>query len=245
VHAAAIILSLLLFGPAQTLSGKYVRPTEEESRRWAENHPGLFSKKDSVEALCARIENGNDGPAGFAALGEALLAQGEGALAYRAFHKAQRLWLESKDKQAAGRMQVKKDVCPRVPDRVIAAEEREAMIWVDALESYERAQIARGEDPTDREAFFERYGRPEEDLNAIVRSHRIAFLGSVLGMFVGLASLVMARRLRRRIALVPLLIAAALLVARLTLVRPGPLLWGALFALAGGVAVSLLGRADR
>ena len=64
-------------------------------------------------------------------------------------------------------------------------------------------------------------------------------------MFVGLASLVAARRFRRRAALIPLFIAAALLVARLTLVRPGPLLWGALFALAGGVVVSLLGRANR
>ena len=200
---------------------------------------------DSVEALCARIEHGDDGPDVFAALGEALLASGEGELAYRAFHRAQRLWLEAGDKTAAGRMQVRQDACPRVPDRVIAAEEREAMIWVDALGSYERARVARGEDPTDRAAFFERYGHPEEDLNAIVRSHRIAFLGSVVGVLVGLASMVAARRLRRRAALIPLLVAAGLLVARLTLVRPGPLLWGALFALAGGVAVSLLGRANR
>ena len=127
------------------------------------------------------------GPEVFAALGEALYAGGAKELAYRAFHRAQRLWLEAGDKKAAGRMQVRKDACPRVPDRVIAAEEHEAMIWVEALESYERARVARGEDPTDRVAFFDRYGRPEEDLNAIVRSHRIAFLGSVVGMLAALS----------------------------------------------------------
>ena len=243
---SALILVLLLTGPAETVSGKYIRHSDEILRRWRVEHPELTPKMDSVPSICNWIEHGNDEQGYFAALGEALLARGDGELAYRAFHKAQRICLASGDREAAGQLQTRKDACPRVPDRMIEAEEREAMIWVDALQSYERARIARGEDPTDRTAFFERSGRPEEDLNAIVRSHRIAFIGTAVGLLVGLVAVIAARRLRRRAALLPLLVAAALLYGKLTLVRPGPLGWGALFALIGAVAVlTLSGRANR
>ena len=173
------ITLLLLLGPAQTLSGKYVQHDEEYLRLYPVATPPLPDPLPArVDDLCALIEAGRPTPRLLAALGEALLARGDKELAYRAFRRAHRM----KHPQPR-RMVARMDACPRVPERVIAAEEFEAKVWVDALRSFERARIAAGEDPRDLTAFHEQYGRPGDDLNAIIRRRRLTFL-------VGLAAVV-------------------------------------------------------
>lgn len=170
----AVVL-LLALGPAQTISGKYVRHGEECRRLYPRPPVPLPDPlPPGVDELCALIEAGHATPRLFAALGEALFARGERKLAYRAFRRAHRR--KHPDPQA---LVARMDACPRVPEKVIAAEQFEAKVWVDALQSYERARIASGEDPRDLAGFFERYGRAGDDLNAIIRRRRLTFVGGL------------------------------------------------------------------
>lgn len=171
-----LLVALLVLGPAQTLSGKYVPRPEV---------PLPAPLPADVDGLCALIESGHATAPLFAALGEALRERGDLALAYRAYDRAHRL------KHADPRwIQERKELCGRVPDPVIAEEEREARIWVDAYESWRRAGR------TDLEEFYERYGRPDESLAEVVRARRLVFAGWVAAVVFAVAAA--AALLRRR-----------------------------------------------
>ena len=229
---------LLLLGPAQTISGKYVQHSEEYRKLYPVEAPPVPAKlPEDVGALCRLIEAGHRTPQLFAALGDALLREGHKRLAYRAFDKAQRL--EHPD--PTGIVQ-RKDAATYVADDVIRAEEDEAARWVMALRSYERARIRAGADPRDLALFYERFGRPEDDLNEVIRTRRISFLGGLAGLFVGVAFAVGAPRVRKRAAAVPLLVAGACFLTPLMIGVKGLLPFGGCFALAGGVLVSWRGR---
>jgi hypothetical protein len=233
-----VIVALLLLAPAQTIAGKYVQHSEEFLRVYPRTAAPLPAKLPAeVDALCALIEAGHATPQLFAALGDALYARGDKELAYRAYHKAHRL--KHPDARA---MALRKDKCPRVPDDVIRAEEGEARVWVDALQSYERDRIRRGLDPRDLAAFYERYGRPEDDLAALIRARRLVFVTGMAGVVIGIGFGLASRGMRKRFAAVPLVAAAACLGAPLVAGIAGPALWGAGFALAGAAAVAKFGQ---
>ncbi|MGQ0613637.1 MAG: hypothetical protein ACT4PV_07875 [Planctomycetaceae bacterium] len=230
---------LLLLGPAQTLSGKYIQHGEEYLA--ARPRPALVAPAPlpgTVQELCALVEGGAGSPAVFEALGEALLARGEGGLAFRAFDKASRL-----DHPDKARLERRKDACgARIAPRIIEAEEAEARLWVEALQRFEREQLAAGRDPDDLAAFHARHGRPEEDMFAVRRGIRWSFVGGAAGFLAGLAFLAASRRLPRLAALLPAGIAAACLLGPRLLGQTGILPWGSGMAAAGAVAVLLLGR---
>jgi hypothetical protein len=182
-----LLLGLLLLGPGETLSGKYPgHSTEYLELHPPEPVPLPHPLPAGVEDLCRLVEAGHATPEVLAALGDALLARGEGELAYRAFLKAQR---GASDPAFAARMQERKDRCPRVGDERIAAEEREARTWVLGLKAYERERIRKGLDPRDLGPFHERYGRAEEDLYAVAQGRRIGFALAVGAGFLGAAAI--------------------------------------------------------
>ena len=184
---ATTLALLLLLGPAQTISGKYLQHSKEYLREYPRAPVALPAPlPGGVDELCRLIEAGHATPGLFAALGEALFARGDKELAYRAFRRAHKLG--HKDPR---RMIARMDACPRVPDKVIASEEFEARVWVDALQSYERARIAAGKDPRDLTEFHERYGRPEDDLNEVIWRRRLTFLGGVAVVIMIVAALVL------------------------------------------------------
>lgn len=236
------VVFLLLLGPGETLAGKYVQHSPEYLERYPARAATLPAPLPSdVDSLCRLIESGQAGhPELFAALGEALLRAGEKGLAYRAFHRAHRL--RSDDAAWGRRMQARKDACPRVPDRVIRAEERQAAFWVARLQDFERDRLARGEDPNDLALFYERYGRAEADLAAHARGRRLSWIGGAVGILIGAAFLAASRRVPRRFAALPLVVALLCFVAPALVGQAGLFYWGAAFALAGGAVAAALGK---
>ncbi|MFI5403110.1 MAG: hypothetical protein ACHQ1G_09250 [Planctomycetota bacterium] len=178
-----LFLALLLLGPKETLAGKFPVHVPEYLQRYPEAPVPLPDPLPTdVDALCRLVEAGHATPGVYAALGDALFAKGDKALAYRAFHKAQALG----DAALGRRMQERKDQCGYVDPLVIAEEERQARIWVEALRKYEETRIygimgPRG-DPRDLEAFYEQYGRAEDDLVAHARSRRIFLVVRAVGV---------------------------------------------------------------
>ena len=232
------LLLLLVLGPAQTISGKYYQHTDEYVKQSPSKTVALPQKlPTAVDELCALVEAGHTAPHVYAALGEALLRDGERALAYRAFDRAQRGKHPDRKYIVA-----RKDACDFVAAATIRDEEREARIWVDALQSYERAAIKAGRDPGNLDAFHERYGKPEDDLNRIIRTRRISFLGGVVGIFVGVLFASRAARMRKRGAAIPLIVAAISFATALVMGFAGLLVLGGCFAAAGGLLVSARGR---
>ena len=237
-----LLVSVLLLGPGETISGKYVQHSAEYLERYAAPGAPLPSPLPSgVDSLCRLIEAGRrNHPGLFAALGEALFLDGRKELAYRAFHRAHRLRPE--DAAWGRRMQARKDACPRVPEAVIAEEERQAAFWVLKLQEYERGRLARGDDPDDLSVFFERYGRPEADLSAHARGRRFSWVGGVVGILIGLAFLAVRRRVVRRAAAFPLAVAALCLAGPQLVGQVGLFHWGAAGALGGALAVLAFGK---
>lgn len=232
------LLLLLVLGPAQTIAGKYYQHSDEYMKQYPQKSVALPQElPNAVAALCALIEAGHTSPQVYAALGEALLRDGEGALAYRAFDRAQR-----RKHADPNYIVARKDASEYVTEATIRGEEREARIWVDALQSYERAAIRSGRDPGNLDAFHERYGKPEDDLNRIIRMRRVSFLGGMVGIFVGVLFASRATRLRKRAAAIPLIVAAISFVTPLIMGFAGLLVLGGCFATAGGLLVSARGR---
>ena len=192
---------------------------------------------EDVTALCGLIEAGHETPQLFAALGAALLRAGEKGLAYRAFDRAHRgghpdpRWAQSR-----------KDLCRRAPDAVIRYEEDEAKRWVDGLAAFKRSRKERGLDPGDLADFYLRYGRPEENLDDVMRSLRLSWVAGVIGLLLGVGFALPGRRLRRRAAAIPLLAGVLFLAAPGYVGRTGLFYWGAGFALGGAALVAILGR---
>lgn len=160
-----LFLVLLLLGPAETLAGKFPGHAPEYLERYPVAPVPLPEPLPTdVDALCRLVEAGHATPGVYAALGDALFARGEKALAYRAFHAAQA--------RGDARMQERKDRCGYVDPLVIEEEQRLARVWVAGLQEYERDRIRRGGDPRDLGPFHERYGRAEDDLEAIAHARR-------------------------------------------------------------------------
>jgi len=218
-----LLAPLLEPGPAQTISGKYV---PHALRTLPAELPA------DVEGLRLLIEGGHETADLFAALGDALLARGDGSLAYRAFDRASRLGFPDR-----AHIQARKDLCPFVPEATIRAEEREAAIWRDALDSYTRVN------GHELGPFFHKYGRPEESLDAVVRQWRISWAGGVLGLLLGAALCVGMRRLPRRASAFAFAVALLGASGALLLSRPGLLPLGAAASTLGGALVLLFGRA--
>lgn len=236
------VVFLLLLGPGETIAGKYVQHSPEYLERYPARPAPLPTPLPSdVDSLCRLIESGHsDQPELLAALGEALFRADQKALAYRAFHRAHRL--RGRDGAWGRRMQALEDACPRVPDRVIREEEAQAAFWVARLQDHERERMARGEDPNDLTLFYERYGRPESDLAAHARGRRLSWIGGVVGILIGVAFFAASRRVPRRFAALPLVVALLCFVAPALGGQPGLFPWGAAFALAGGLATVAFGR---
>jgi len=233
------VLVLLLLGPAQTIAGKYPHPPPGAA---AEALPDPLPSE--VAALCALLERGHDEPAVWGALGEALLADGRGRLAYRAFRKGQRRAHAEHRTDLALALQARCAACPPVPDAVIAAEEAEGAAWAGAYAEWEKDRRARGLPVDDRASFYARWGRPEDDLAAIVRATRVAFLG---GVAVGAAGLVVAvgvisGRFARGAAFGALLLGGVALAAPLLLGRTGLLTGGGALAVACGAVALVAAR---
>jgi len=217
----------MLCGPAQTIAGKYLPPDRAL--------PLPLHRPSDAESLCRLIEGGHARAELFADLGEALLNRGERGLAYRAFDRALRM--RRQDPAWTRRMQDRKYACGvRVPRATIEREEKEARLWVKAFVEY---RSHGGRDPKE---FYERFGRPEEDLALVVRARQAAWAGGVVGVLAGAVFLLGARWIRRRTALVPLCCALLCVAGALLLARTGPLWWGAFFSAAGAMATLLLGR---
>ena len=187
-----LFLAFLLLGPRETLAGKFPGHAPEYLERYPEAPVPLPDPLPTdVDALCRLVEAGHATAEVYAALGDALFAKGEKALAYRAFHAAQA-------KGDVG-MQEKKDRCGYVDPLVIEEEERRARVWVSWLMEYERDRIRRGEDPRDLGPFHERYGRAEDDLEAIAQARRIRWaLAMALGLVGAAALLGFVLRRRKR-----------------------------------------------
>jgi hypothetical protein len=218
----ALLIALLLFDPAQTVAGKYIPPDVPV--------PVPQPLPEDVAALCVLIESGNAAPELFAALGAALLARGDKELAYRAYHRAHRL--RPKDAAWGTRMQAQKYKCVRVPDAVIRAEEREAELWRTAWQAHEG-------DPAD---FYERYGRPEENMWRVMRARRLSGAAGIVGFLIGALCVGFGRWLPRRAWIVPVLVGAACLAGPQLTGTAGLFFWGAGFAFAGAVFVLFFGR---
>jgi len=235
------LLLLVLAGPAQTVAGKYVQHSDEFKKAHPAALGGLPSPlPTSADELCAVIESGHATPDLFAALGDALLAEKRSALAYRAFHRAHRM--RPKDAEWGRRMLARKRRSTRVPESVIQAEEREAAVWVEALQDYERETLEQGGDARDLAPFFERYGQPEANVFKYVRQRRFSGAGGIAGILMGIIFLLAARLMRRGAAVVPLLIGIACLLGPTLVGQQGLFGWGAGFALAGAAATFSFGR---
>ena len=224
----ALLLTVLLLGPAETIAGKYARASAPAA-------PLPAPLPDSSEALCGLIESGHATADLFAALGEALLREGDGVRAYRVFHRACRL---RPDDTAWGRAMVqRKDACgTRVPDATIRAEEREAEVWAKALQDW------RAEGGGDLETFYERYGRPEDNIYKVVRARQFSWAGGVAGILIGAGFVLASRLVARRAALLPLAVGVACLLGPSVVGQRGLFVLGGVFAFAGAAAVLLLGR---
>ena len=110
-----LFLAFLLLGPRETLAGKFPGHAPEYLERYPEAPVPLPDPLPTdVDALCRLVEVGHATAEVYAALGDALFAKGEKALAYRAFHAAQA-------KGDVG-MQEKKDRCGYVDPLVIELE---------------------------------------------------------------------------------------------------------------------------
>jgi len=179
-----LLALLLLLGPKETLAGKFPVHAPEYLERYPEQPVPLPDPLPrDVGTLCLLIEGGRGTAEVYAALGDALLARGESALAYRAFLKAQPLG----DPAWSRKMQEKKDRCEFVDKRLIAEEEREAAVWVGWLQDYERTRIRSGEDPRDLGPFYARYGRAEDDLVEIAQARRTTWALAMAAGLVGAA----------------------------------------------------------
>jgi len=238
VLAPLLLVLAALGGPAQTISGKYVQHSDEYIAKYGTEPPFVPSSENpGIDELCALIEIGSGYPGMMAKLGETLLENGEGELAFRAFHRARELgvkrtaWIENK-----------KDQCPRVSMDVIRAERTEADEWVKQLQNFERKQIAAGEDPDDLAEFYLLYGRAEQSMAAVMHNRRVSFLGGVIGILIGLGFGAASRALPRKIMVAPLLVGIALAFAPIVLGQPGILRWGSGAALAGAALVWMFGR---
>jgi len=184
----AVLLAVLLLGPAETLAGKYPgHAPEYQELHPAEPVPLPDPLPADVDALCRLIEAGHALPEVYAALGEALLARGDGGLAYRAFHRAQAL--RPDDAAWTARMQERKDQGEYVSPKVIEEEERQARFWVARLQEYERERIREGLDPGEKGPFYDRYGRPEDDLAALARELRAQWATKVGAILLAVALL--------------------------------------------------------
>lgn len=186
---------LLLLGPRETLSGKFPGHAPEYLERYPAapvTLPDPLPK--GVDDLCRLVEAGHGTPEVYAALGDALLARGDKALAYRAFHLAQ----ARGDVETRREMQERKDRCGYVAPAVIEEEKRLARVWVAALQEYERDRIRRGEDPRDLGPFYERYGRAEEDVAAVAQARRTTWGFAAGGVLLGIAALLGGALLIRR-----------------------------------------------
>ena len=185
-----VVLLFLFGGSAQIVAGKYIQHSEEFLRLHPQSAIAVPDPlPNDAATLAGLIEGGHATALIFEAFGDALSAQGDSALAYRAYDRAQLL-----DPKASPAIQRKKDRCEPISLHVMERERREARIWVDALQSYERARIENGEDPRDLEEFFARYGRPEDDLGSIVQGRQLAFWVGALGITLGAAFLIGCRR---------------------------------------------------
>jgi hypothetical protein len=192
-----LLALLLLLGPKEALAGKFPGHAPEYLERYPPSPVPLPDPLPSdVDALCRLVEAGHGTAAVHEALGDALLARGDGALAYRAFRKAHAL---AEGAGARARLQEKKDRCEFVPDAVIEQEERRAAVWVGWLKEYERERIRRGEDPRDLALFHERYGRAEEDLAAVAQARRVRWAVAMAFGLIGAAAILgfVLRRRRR------------------------------------------------
>ncbi len=181
-----LFLVLLLLGPRETLAGKFPGHAPEYLERYPAAPVALPDPlpKD-VAALCRLVEAGHGTPGVYAALGDALLERGDKGLAYRAFHAAQ----ANGDAALKPAMQAKKDLCGYVDALVIEEEQRRARVWVQGLQEYERDRIRRGEDPRALGPFHERYGRAEDDLEAIAQARRKAWVVAMAAGLLGAAAL--------------------------------------------------------
>ncbi|MHC4449100.1 MAG: hypothetical protein ACYS0E_03010 [Planctomycetota bacterium] len=231
-----LALLLVIGGPAETIAGKYV----QHSREFLAMYPPPAIEVPNplpteVDALCRLIEKIGPQPEFFAALGDALVVVGQPDLAYRAFDRAQRLG-------HAGELQRKKDKLDPVPDSVIEAEEREARAWVGGLQEYERERIRREEDPRHLGPFYERYGRPEQSLVRAVQVRQTAFWSAALATVLGLALTIGSGRLRRRVAAIPLALAALCLLGPPLGGPFGPYMWAAVVLGLTAAAIQLRGR---
>lgn len=194
-----LLLVLLLLGPRETLAGKFPGHAPEYLERYpAPVVPLPDPLPADVDALCRLVEAGHGTAGVFEALGDALLARGDGALAYRAFRKAHALAAPD----AGTRLQRKRDRCPFVEEAVIEDEEEQARAWVALLREYELARIRQGEDPRDLGPFHAIYGRAEDDLREIAQKRRtmwaLAVAAGLLGAAVVLGGVLLMGRRRRK-----------------------------------------------
>ncbi|HEX5137554.1 MAG TPA: hypothetical protein VFY93_11310 [Planctomycetota bacterium] len=192
-----LLLALLLLpGPEGTLAGKFPGHAPEYLERYPQDPVALPDPLPmDVDALCGLVQAGHGTAAVYEALGDALLARGDGALAYRAYRKAHAL----ADTEGKPRLIAKKDRCAFVPEAVIEEEERRAAVWVAWLKEYERARIRAGKDPRELGPFYERYGRAEDDLAAVAQARRVQWAMAMAAGLLGAAAILgfVLRRRRR------------------------------------------------
>ena len=240
IAAAAL---LVLLGPAQTLSGKYIQHSEEYVKllRPTDGHLKTLGAASSVETLCAHIERGDHRARLYRALGEGLAARGDKGLAHRAFRKAH-LLAEEMDRAFKQQMLQRKFDTGPVSEEQIEREEKEAREWLHSLQEYERKQIAAERDPNDLEEFYAMYGRPEDDMYRTMWRRRTSFLIGAAGVLVGLALLLFSRRIVRMFGGVGVVVAIGCALGPGALGQVGLFYWGAALSFAGGVAVLVCGK---
>ncbi len=224
---------LFLLGPAETVSGKYLQHSAEYRAQYPSKRVAVWTA--DVGDLCTLIEKNGATPELWVRLGDALLKDGQADLAYRAFHRAHRA--RPKDGAFGKTMQARKKQCTFVPDTVIQAEEREAKLWVQALQNFERERLSAGADPRDRTEFYARYGDATVNMWAHIRARRLSFAGGACGILVGLAYLICSGVLRRRSLWLPVAVAVACLLGPVALGQTGLFYVGAVVALFGAAVV--------
>jgi hypothetical protein len=88
----SLLLVLLLLGPKEAIAGKFPGHAPEYLERYpAPPAPLPDPLPEDVDALAGLVGAGHGTAEVFEALGDRLLARGDGALAYRAYRKAQSL----------------------------------------------------------------------------------------------------------------------------------------------------------